>query len=234
MVRPKKLPTLSIIIPTLNEANHLPLLFADLDAWPHDLDLKIVDGGSADETISIAKIQGVNVVKSIEQNRGYQLKIGASKAKGEWFLFLHADSRLNQSWVKKLLKIIANKTSKNFAWYFDFKVKNNNIKFRFLEIAVSLRSSILQRPYGDQGLLIHKDLYYSSGGFSSLKIMEDLDLVTRITKTTKLRRIGENIYTDDIKWSNSSIITRAIKNAKLRRKWRQGHNVDSLSEEYYS
>ena len=234
MVRSKKIPTLSIIIPTLNESNHLPLLLADLNSWPFDFDLKIVDGGSTDLTVSIAQIQGINVLRSSEPSRGYQLKIGASKAKGEWLLFLHADSRLDKKWTKKLFKIMENKTSKNFAWYFDFKIKKNNIKFRFLEIAVAIRSYLLQRPYGDQGLLIHRDLYYLSGGFSSLKIMEDLDLITRITKSSKPRRIGANIYTDDEKWSSCSIIERAIKNARLRKRWRQNHDINNLEKEYYS
>ena len=64
--------------------------------------------------------------------------------------------------------------------------------------------------------------------------MEDLDLITRITKNKRAKRIGVNIYTDDIKWSNSNIIRRAIKNARLRKKWRQGYNIDNLSKEYYS
>ncbi len=234
MVRSQKFPTLSIVIPTLNEANHLPLLFADLNAWPYNFDLIIVDGGSTDLTISIAQIQGVNIINSFEPNRGHQLKIGATRAKGDWLLFLHADSRLDQRWVKRLLKITQSKTSKNFAWYFDFKIKKENIEFRILELAVAIRSHFLQRPYGDQGLLIHKELYYRSGGFSSLKIMEDLDLITRITQTAKVRRIGGNIYTDAIKWSNSNIIKRAIKNAHLRQKWREGHDIDILSKEYYS
>ena len=64
--------------------------------------------------------------------------------------------------------------------------------------------------------------------------MEDLDLITRITKKKRAKRIGVNIYTDEIKWSNSNIIRRAIKNARLRKKWRQGYNIDNLSKEYYS
>jgi len=234
MARLQKFPTLSIIIPTLNEAIHLPLLIADLNTWPYDFELIIVDGGSTDLTISIAKIQGIDVIKSSKKSRGYQLKIGASNARGDWLLFLHADSRLESSWAKSTYKIIQNKTSENFAWYFDFKIKKYNIEFRFLELAVALRSQILQTPYGDQGLLIHKDLYLNSGEFSSLKIMEDIDLIRRVTKTTKVHRIRENIYTDDIKWSNSNIIERAIKNAKLRKKWRQGYNIDNLSKEYNS
>ena len=234
MARLQKFPTLSIIIPTLNESSHLPLLFADLNAWPSDFDLTIVDGGSKDLTISIAQIQGANIIKSLKQNRGYQLKIGASNAIGDWILFLHADSRLDHTWVNSLLKIIKGETSKNHAWYFDFKIKKHNLEFRILELAVALRSHLLQRPYGDQGLLIHKDLYFLSGGFSSLKIMEDLDLIIRITKKSKAKPIGENIYTDDIKWANSNIIERAIKNAILRNKWKKGYNIDELSKEYYS
>ena len=234
MARSQKVPTLSIVIPTLNEALHLPLLLSDLNVWPNDFELIIVDGGSIDLTISIAQIQGVDVIKSPKKNRGYQLKTGASNARGDWLLFLHADSRLSIGWARSLSQIIQNKKSKNFAWYFDFKIKKDNLEYRFLEIAVALRSLFLQHPYGDQGLLIHKDLYYKTGGYSSLKIMEDIDLITRITKKTKLKRIRESIYTDDRKWTNSNIIKRAIKNYKLRKKWRQGYDIDNLSKEYNS
>ena len=234
MARSQKIPTLSIVIPTLNEALHLPLLLSDLNVWPNDFELIIVDGGSIDLTISIAQMQGVDVIKSPKKNRGYQLKTGASNSRGDWLLFLHADSRLRIGWVRSLSQIIQNKKSKNFAWYFDFKIKKDNLEYRFLEIAVALRSLFLQHPYGDQGLLIHKDLYCKTGGFSSLKIMEDIDLITRITKKTKLKRIRESIYTDDKKWTNSNIIKRAIKNYKLRKKWRQGYDIDNLSKEYNS
>jgi len=234
MVRPQKLPTISIIIPTLNEGNHLPLLLADVNEWPYDFELTVVDGGSNDFTISISKIYGGNVIKSLKKNRGYQLKTGASNSRGNWLLFLHADSRLNPGWIKSVLKIITKKDSENCAWYFNFKIKKNNLQFRILEIAVALRSHFLQTPYGDQGLLIHRNLYYLSGGFSSLKIMEDLDFIKRIAKKAKVNSIGENLYTNDRKWSNSNIFIRAIKNAKLRKKWRQGYDINSLSKEYYS
>ncbi len=232
MDRFQKLPTLSIVIPTLNEASHLPLLLSDLNVWPFDFEITIVDGGSRDLTTSIAQIQGVNTIKALKPNRGYQLRIGASSSKGDWLLFLHADSRLRANWVKSILKIITTKSSEKAAWYFDFKIKKNNLEFRILEIFVALRSYFFQKPYGDQGLLIHKNLYHHLGGFNSIKIMEDLDLITRLTKTNKVKRIKESIYTDDIKWRNSNIFKRGIKNAVLRRKWRQGYDIDKLSKEY--
>ena len=228
----QRLRNLSIIIPTLNEAVHLPLLFADLNEWPYDLDLTIVDGGSKDLTISIAQLQGANVIKSFKKSRGYQLKIGASNANKDWLLFLHADSRLGEKWVDGVLKIINTRTSKKDAWYFDFKIKNNNLEFRILELAVAIRSNFFQKPYGDQGLLIYKDLYHLSGGYSSLKIMEDLDFITRLGKHHKLKSIKSSIYTDGRKWINCNIIKRALKNARLRRKWRLGFDINKLAEEY--
>ena len=63
--------------------------------------------------------------------------------------------------------------------------------------------------------------------------MEDLDLITRITKTNKVKSIKANIYTDGRKWNNSNIIKRGIKNASLRKRWREGCNPDELSKEYY-
>ena len=234
MVKLQEFPNLSVIIPTLNEASRLPLLLADLKAWPGKIDITIVDGGSSDLTVSIAQIQGLNVIKSLKSNRGHQLNLGASNAKGEWLLFLHADSRLDTLWEKKLLSSMSNLSSKNIAWYFDFKIKKNKLQFRILEILVAFRSFFLNRPYGDQGLLIHKQLYNSSGGYSSLKIMEDLDLIIRITKKNKVRRIKSNLYTDEKRWNNSNIIMLAIKNAKLRKKWRKGYDNNELVKEYYS
>ena len=123
--------------------------------------------------------------------------------------------------------------SEKYAWYFNFKVNHGNWEFRVLEIAVALRSYIFKRPYGDQGLLIHKNLYYSLGGFYPLKLMEDLDFIKRITKKNKIKNIRTNIYTDGLKWENSNIIKRAIKNYKLRKKWEDGYDIDKLYEEYY-
>jgi len=93
---------ISIIIPTINEANNLPLLLSDLLIIHKDVEIIIVDCGSEDKTIDIAKFYGAKVFISKERYRGLQLDIGAKNSKGEWLIFLHADTRLTHDWFKKL------------------------------------------------------------------------------------------------------------------------------------
>ena len=89
---------ISIIIPTINEANNLPLLLSDLLIIPKEAEILIVDCGSGDKTVDIANIYGAKVFKSKERNRGLQLDMGAKNSKGEWLIFLHADTRLTHDW----------------------------------------------------------------------------------------------------------------------------------------
>ena len=74
---------ISIIIPTINEANNLPLLLSDLSIIQKEGEIIIVDGGSKDKTIDVANIYGAKVFKSEERNRGLQLNIGAKNSKGD-------------------------------------------------------------------------------------------------------------------------------------------------------
>ena len=128
------LPKISIIIPTYNEANNLPLLLSDLSVIKKDVELIIVDCGSKDKTIDIASIYGAKVIKLKERNRGLQLNIGANNARGEWFIFLHADTRLTKEWFTKIKPVL--KTNKAYFFCFRFKIANDKIVYRFLEIFV--------------------------------------------------------------------------------------------------
>ena len=92
---------ISIIVPTINEANNLPLLLSDLSTTNREGEIIIVDCGSDDRTIDVAKIYGAKVYRSKEKNRGLQLDIGAKNSKGEWLIFLHADTRLTHDWLEK-------------------------------------------------------------------------------------------------------------------------------------
>ena len=99
----------SIIIPTINEANNLPLLLSDLSTIHKEGEIIIVDCGSEDKTIDIANIYGAKVFISKERNRGLQLNIGAKNSKRDWLIFLHADTRLTHNWFRKIYPVFKGK-----------------------------------------------------------------------------------------------------------------------------
>ena len=132
---------ISIIIPTLNEANNLPLLLSDLSIIKEEGEILIIDGGSSDKTIDVANIYGAKVYEAKERNRGLQLDMGAKNSKGDWLLFLHADTRLTYDWLTKIKSV--SQGDKNYIYYFKFKINDKKIIYRVLEILVNFRSKYL-------------------------------------------------------------------------------------------
>ena len=225
------MPKISIIVPTFNESQNLPLLLSDLSIDNDGIEIIIVDCNSKDKTRDIAYINNTNIYKSKKKSRGLQLNIGAKKAKGEWFIFLHADSRLSQDWVEKVNEVI--KDDEISAYFFKFKINNNKIIYRFLEVFVNLRSLIFKDPYGDQGLLIQRGIYFKNKGYKKIPLMEDLDLIKRLKNKVPLKMLTIPIYTSSRKWEKNNIVLQAIKNWNFRKRWLRGESIKSLYDDYY-
>ena len=223
--------SLSIIIPTLNEAKNLPLLLSDLAEIKEISEIIVIDSNSKDATKDIASIYGAKCFNTIERNRGFQLNKGAKSAKGNWFLFIHADSRLNQNWSKEISNILS--LNNKFIYFFKFKVNNNSLIFRFLELIVNLRTLILKTPYGDQGLLINREIYFKYGGYKNIPIMEDIDFINRIKENECLCELNSSILTSSRKWQKKNLLYQSIINFNLRRKWAKGYSLDDLYKKYY-
>ena len=222
---------ISIIIPTINEANNLPLLLSDLSIIQKEGEIIIVDCGSDDKTIDIANIYGAKVYKSKERNRGLQLDIGAKNSKGEWLIFLHADTRLANGWFTKIESILNG--NKNYIYYFKFRINNKKILYRVLEILVNFRSKYFKQPYGDQGLIIHRSIYNKNNGFRKIPLMEDVDFFKRLKNKKDLKQLNLPIFTSSRKWERTNIFLQALKNWNFRRRWLAGESAKSIYSDYY-
>ena len=222
---------ISIIIPTINEANNLPLLLSDLSSIQKEGEIIIVDCGSQDKTVDIANIYGAKVYKSEERNRGLQLNIGAKNSKGDWLIFLHADTRLTNDWFKKINSYL--KGNKNSIYYFEFKINHKKIIYRVLEILVNFRSKFFKQPYGDQGLIIHKTNYFKNNGFRKIPLMEDVDFLRKLKNKKDLKQLNLPIFISSRKWEKTNIFLQALKNWNLRRRWLKGESIKSIYSDYY-
>ncbi len=203
---------MSIVIPTLNAAPDLPATLAVLVPGAVDglvVQLVIADGGSSDETLALADAAGADIV-STEAGRGGQLKAGATRARGDWLLFLHADTRLDPGWIEAV-KSFTGERGPEMAGYFRFALDDDSMRARLLERAVALRSGLFALPYGDQGLLISRALYDRIGGFRPLPLMEDVAIARRLGRR-HLAPIGVRAVTSAGRYRREGYGRRSLRN----------------------
>lgn len=173
---------LSVVIPALNAAGNLPAALRAMEGGRRDGlvgEVVVVDGGSTDATARLAEGAGARVVRA-PRGRGRQLAAGAAAARGDWLLFLHADTVLDAGWGAAVRAFMDAPGSAERAAAFRFALDDPDPRARRIERLARWRGRVLGLPYGDQGLLISRAFHDALGGFRPLPLMEDVDLVRRI------------------------------------------------------
>lgn len=167
----------SVVIPTLNAGADLPdCLAALVEGLTAGLihELIVTDGGSQDATQAIAGSAGAVLVTGAA-SRGGQLRRGCALARGRWMLVLHADTVLNPGWARAVADHIGSGTDR--AGYFRLAFRAAGLAPRLVAGWANLRARLFGLPYGDQGLLMRRDVYEAAGGYHDLPLMEDVALV---------------------------------------------------------
>ena len=210
---------ISVVIPTFNAARTLvPTLSALVPALVHGVvqDAIVADGGSTDDTCAIADAAGTHLVE-VSRGRGTQLDAGAALARGDWLLFLHADTVLEPGWAEEaaaFMDRVETGRRRPAAAYFRFTFDDDGFMPRLVERFVALRCLLFALPYGDQGLLISRSLYNRLGGFRPLPLMEDVDLVRRL-KRNELVGLKSRAVTSAGRYQREGYLIRSFRNLGL-------------------
>ncbi|RYC72013.1 MULTISPECIES: TIGR04283 family arsenosugar biosynthesis glycosyltransferase [Spirosoma] len=194
--------TLSIIIPTLNEAANIGRLVRDLKKYGNDqlADLIVVDGGSTDATVDEARQAGARVVNSPLPGRANQMNAGASLTSGEVLYFVHADVTINPDFVQDIGAAIA---SGNEAGCYRFRFASSHPLLRLNSYGT--RFSGLMSRGGDQTLFITRSLFDRLGGFRErYVIMEDFDMIARIRQVAPFCIIPKDVIVSARKYESNS------------------------------
>lgn len=183
---------LSVVIPTLNEAAFIAETIRAIQTTNAPAEIIVVDGGSTDATVEIAKQSGAQVLRAPQRGRGSQLAYGASHALGNVLWFLHADTRPTSD-VNRLIQSAlasAGVVGGNFRLVFD----GDSGAARFLtRVYPHLR--ILGLSYGDAGMFLRRDTYEKVGGFKAHPLFEDLDLLRRVRRLGKFVQLNTPLIT---------------------------------------
>lgn len=224
---------ISVIIPVFNaEADLVRTLASLVPAAAQGLvrEVVIVDGGSTDKSLAIAEDAGATILHG-PRGRGAQMHQGAQAARGDWLLFLHGDTALAPDWAEHAAAFVATPQAHECAAAFRLRFDDPSPEARRVEFWVGIRSNLFRLPYGDQGLLIHRDFYAKLGGFAQIPFLEDVEFVRRIGRG-KMRIIQANATTSAAKYRRDGWRKRTWRNLGLVLRFYLGARPHDLARLY--
>ena len=221
---------LSIIIPTLNEAENIERLIDRLKNCTCQTahEIIVIDAGSTDDTIDLAKKAGAKTYLSPKRGRAPQMNYGVKKSKGDVVYFVHADSLPPQNFCSHIKKCISNGSKiGGFRFKFDSDKKIlafNNWTTQFNKIFVR---------GGDQTIFLTRDFFEELNGFDeNFRIMEEYDLIERAQKKTKYTLIQKDVLVSARKYDNNSWLRVMLANTTVFTMYRLGCSQDRMVNTY--
>ena len=225
----KRPDTISIIIPTLNEADTITTTLSTITN-EEQVEIIVVDGGSKDATVYLAKSYGVKVLTTAP-SKARQMNAGAKIASGEILLFLHADTQLPKHFAESIISAVSDTGA--VAGAFQICIDSDAKGLRFIERVANWRSRHLQAPYGDQGIFVTKSLFHEIGGYPDMAIMEDYELIRRLRQKGRIVTLNQSVKTSPRRWLRFGILKTWLINQIIIFAYHLGVSPQRLSYWYH-
>lgn len=217
----------SVIIPTLNEQENLARLLPHLTAC-NRLEIIVVDGGSTDGTVTMAKQYGVQCLET-SPGRGWQMNAGAAQASGSIFLFLHADSKVPDGLFNAVREVIAGGYIGGCCL---LKFNEKSVLLKIIAWGSNVRARFLKSFYGDQGIFVRGDVFTRLGGFKKLPLMEDAEFSRRLTRMGAVTVVRQTITTSARRFNKGGIMKTLLKMQLLKIMFYLGFSPTVLKKLY--
>jgi rSAM/selenodomain-associated transferase 2 len=219
---------ISVIIPTLNEADHIAAAIASI-GHGNNTQIIVADGGSSDDTVSIAESHGATIIES-SRPRSRQMNQGADAATKDILMFLHADTRLPENFDKTVFLTLQQPGVA--AGAFELRIDAHGAVLRFIEYVANRRSRYLKMPYGDQAIFMLSEVFHQMGGFPDMPIMEDFELIRRLQRKGDVVTVSEPVVTSARRWLNHGILKTTLINQLIVLCYYMGLSPDAIARLY--
>ncbi len=222
-------PALSIVMPVLNEAQHISASLQALQALRKKaVEIIVADGGSEDGTPESAR-QLADCVIVAQRGRAMQMNAGARVASGDALLFLHADTRLPDDVFS-----IIEQALQNHAWgRFDVRIQGRSPWLPLVATMMNLRSRLTGIATGDQAMFVTRAAFDAVGGFPEQPLMEDIELSRRLKRIGKPACLRETVATSGRRWDRHGAWRTILLMWRLRFDYWCGVPAARLVERYY-
>jgi rSAM/selenodomain-associated transferase 2 len=224
----------SIIIPVVHEGERIHDLIESLNHLDSDKNIEIIIVDGTEEQDTLKAIHSNNAIKiSSEKGRAKQMNSGASVARGEVLIFLHADTELPSRALKKIDFLMEQGDYVGGA--FDLGIKSDKFIFKVIGTLSSLRSRLNRIPFGDQAIFIRREFFKKIGGYKETPLMEDVELMRRIKKSgNKIWIFYDRVMTSPRRWEREGVIYCTFRNWTLQTLYFLGVSPHKLIHYYRS
>jgi rSAM/selenodomain-associated transferase 2 len=220
-------PTLSVVIPALDEAATIAAAVAD--ARRHAQEVIVVDGGSVDGSAALAAGAGATVDLA-PRGRAAQMNAGARRARGDVLLFLHADCRLPAG----AARAVSGALREGARWgRFDVRLDSPRRSLVVVGGAMNLRSRLTGIATGDQAIFVERALFEAVGGWPPIPLMEDVELTARLRRVARPACLRERVLVSARRWEARGVARTVIEMWAWRAAYALGVSPDTLHRLYY-
>jgi len=225
-------PSVALIVPTLNEADRLPVLFESVSAQTVPFaEFVVSDGGSSDGTAAAAERLGAKVLVG-SPGRGAQIAAGIEVTTSPLILVLHADSHCHRRTVETVLAHFE-RAPDSPGGCLGHRFDDANWLLRLVEWA-DRRRARRGLSYGDQGQFFRRDALSQIGGFPRLPLMEDLELSRRLERLDPPAYLDLPVVSSARSFKQNGVLRTILRNARLRRDYlRRQTPPEELHRRYY-
>ena len=232
---------ISIIIPLLNEADNMSQLIAHINAlYPPPSQVIVVDGGSSDDSVGIAR-RLLNDLSSVAQpttdwqliesvvGRARQMNTGASQATGDVLLFLHADTLLPMDAIDNIQQAMT-----QYDWgRFDVHLDSRDPLLKIVGMMINKRSRLVSIATGDQAIFIKRSLFERMNGYADQPLMEDIELCKRLKSIARPACLNSKVTTSARRWQQHGTWRTIFLMWHLRFDYWRGVSPEVLRQRYY-
>jgi len=219
--------TLSIVMPVLNEASMIEMAVARARAECDEC--IVVDGGSADATVSLAQGAGARVVQS-ERGRALQMNAGARQASSHALLFLHADCQLPIG----AGALVREQIARGAVWgRFDVNLSERRFSLSVVGRMMNLRSRLTGIATGDQGIFVSRLAFDEQGGYAAIALMEDIEFSQRMRRVARPVCLRAKMQVSARRWEHRGVARTVVQMWFLRAAYYFGASPDWLHRQYY-
>lgn len=209
-------PSVAVILPVRNEADTLETALTELFARHNPSEVIVVDGGSRDATraiaVGFASHHPVRVLDA-PAGRASQMNAGASAARADILLFLHADTRLPPNALGRAREAVGG----GHAWgRFDVRLDDARFVYRAIEWFMNRRSALTGIATGDQAIFVRRDVFESVGGYAPIALMEDIELSRRLKRRGSPARLADPVTTSARRWERYGVVRTVLRMWWLR------------------